>query len=745
MLRRKRLLATGLPALIALSFATGCHTQSTIAHPIDPAALASLPVREVSDDGFAVAVHGLMRDGKPTAERSALLAGVVRRQLVHAGELFEKGDDARGAQAVIGALYLLRAGEGRSDMIDASSLKALGGAVQRFSARGDEGRAVAMMELQKSLLPAGSEEAKKLDGHLQALGQWVKDTRGGGSVMETLGTDARAAVGRALVDPGDAALAMAAKAVGKWIERAVEINLVFQETRQLPSRDEATEAFRALQSGAYVMAALFLRHGRAAEAIQAIEASPAGRITRPSFFAKLRAAAVDSSAEDWRALAHDFARGAYAEEVEEPRLEPEVLDAVLWGVALESYRRDPTSLQMAHILADHLVDYGMPEAAPLVLADALGREPAAASLSGALDTLVDALSAEYGSDGRMVARARRIVASSVALLAVADESRYAGQLKTTPAQVRQVMASIELHAGNVDEARPLLVGALRAEPSVWGFTMLGTLERQVGNLDAALADAERAASLPAASLGDLDAANAKLLTFEILRDEGAIDRAQPALDEALKIVLDSRKLGSSAEHTVRAERMLARVLDGYGERGRAAQALERALDLADGNRGVLAPTVLAAVGRALVYKDLVSARAALGIGIKADIDQPSLVQGALWLWLLERELGETPDGKVDRVLADAVNGGGWIATLARWARGTLSDAQLRSAAPTYAERSEVEFYIAMKARASGQADGMEKLKQVAQNPLVERQEVRLARELVSPQVRVKLPEQLKIP
>jgi tetratricopeptide (TPR) repeat protein len=398
---------------------------------------------------------------------------------------------------------------------------------------------------------------------------------------------------------------------------------------------------------------------------------------------------------------------------------------------------------MAAIVADHLVDYGMPEAAPLVLADALGQEPAAASLSGALDTLVDALSAEY--DGRMVERARRIYAASTGLMAVADDQRYTGQLKTTPAQVRQIMASIELHSGNVDGARPLLVGALRAEPSVWGFTMLGTLERQVGNLDAALADAERAASLPAASLGDLDAANAKLLAFEILRDEGAIDRAQPALDEALKIVLDSRKVGTSPEHTVRAERMLARVLDSYGERGRAAQALERALDLADGNRGVLAPTVLAAVGRALVYKDLVSARAALGMGIKAEIDQPSLVQAALWLWLLERELGEQPDGKVDRVLADAVNGDGWTTALARWARGTLSDAQLRNAAPTYAERSEAEFYIAMKARVSGQADGMEKLKQVAQNPLVERQEVRLARELVSPQVRVKLPEQLKIP
>jgi tetratricopeptide (TPR) repeat protein len=374
------------------------------------------------------------------------------------------------------------------------------------------------------------------------------------------------------------------------------------------------------------------------------------------------------------------------------------------------------------------------------------------NVPGALDTVVEALSVEY--EGGAVDTARRIFASATALLALADDARYRGQLKTSAAQVRQIMASIELRAGNVAQARPLLVGALQAEPTPWGFTMLGMLERQVGNLQAALSDAERAATVPATSRPLLETVDAKLLAFEILRDEGSVDRARAALEDALTIVLQSRGSGSAqavnaqmsnAEHTVRAEQLLARVLDGFGDRARAARAIERALDVADTNRSVLAPTMLSAIGRALVYKDLLGARAALGVGIKADVEPESLVYGALWLWLLELELHEQTDGKVERVLADAVNGDGWSSKLARWARGVTSDAELRVAAHSYAQRLEAEFYIAMKGRAKGEGDAIDKLKKVATNPLVDELEVKLARDLLAPQLQVKVPEKFQIP
>jgi tetratricopeptide (TPR) repeat protein len=307
------------------------------------------------------------------------------------------------------------------------------------------------------------------------------------------------------------------------------------------------------------------------------------------------------------------------------------------------------------------------------------------------------------------------------------------------------MASVELRSGQVDAARPLLEQALAAEPTVWGYTMLATLERQVGNLDRALAHATKATELPAAKVLQLDAADAKLLSFEILRDRGEVPRAAQALEDALDMVLRTRKRRITPEAEVRAERLLARVLDGYGEQQRATRALQRALEIADSNRQILGPTVLSAVGRALVQKDVASARAALQLGIKAGVDSDDLVYGALWLMLLETELGETPDGKVDRILLDVIGGDSWTSKLARWARRMMNDDELRAEANSYSEQIEAEFYIGMRARAAGAHEGEQKLESVAKNPLIDLMEVQIARDLLAPKTHAKLPGKYDLP
>ncbi|HZO14128.1 MAG TPA: hypothetical protein VFB62_12740, partial [Polyangiaceae bacterium] len=283
-----------LCAGLALS---GCHSNARPETPgVDD---HRLPPVAVADAAFAVSVHKLMREGKPSAERSALLAGVIRRQLTHASEHFARGDAVRGSDAVIGALYLLRLGEARLDMFDKASLRALSGTIERFSARGDEGRALALMHMKQKLLPKNSREQKELAAHMAALQRWRKDTRTGGD-MAKLSADERAEVGRALLEPSKESLQKAHKAVERWIARAVEYNVRYQQTRQLPPREEVVEAYRALQTGGQTMAALYLRHGRAREAVSAIESSAASRITDPAFFHRLRSAAVDDTAEDWR-------------------------------------------------------------------------------------------------------------------------------------------------------------------------------------------------------------------------------------------------------------------------------------------------------------------------------------------------------------------------------------------------------------------------------------------------------------
>jgi tetratricopeptide (TPR) repeat protein len=729
----------GLCAALATSAGLGCNPNAPDAN-VPGEQLPKLEPTMVRDTAFAGSIHRLLREGGQTPERWALLAGAVRRQLAHAAAHFERGDDARGTEAVIGAFYLIRVGEARSDMFDRDSIKALDGAIRRFSARGDEGRARALMMMQSKLLPRGSSERTELDQHVRALNTWMKDTRTGGA-MQRLAGDERAAIGRALIESSEEALLEAAKAIDSWIARAVEYNLRYQEKRQLPPREEVIEAYRALQTGGQTMAAIFLRHGMAREAKEAIERSNAGRVTDPSFFQRLRVTAVDDTAEDWRLLARALARSARVPSDASTSIDPYLLEAAMWGISLEAYRRDPTSLAMGHMLAGQLIQYGMPEAAPLVLRDALGNAPTPVSLSSAMAVIADALADQYETG--TTDTALRIFAASKQVLELADTKKYRGKLRPSAANVRQLMASVVLRSGQIDAARPLLLRALQDEPTVWGYTMLGTLERQAGNSEAALHHTMIAAELPAARVMRLDAADAKLLAFEILRDQGANDRAEKALEQAMEMVLSNGR--STPESKVRAERLLARVLDGYGDRGRARQAIDRAIDIAGNHLQMLAPTVLSAVGRALVYKNLPAARAALQTGIKANLDDDHLVYGALWVMLLEKEMSESPDGKVERVLQDMMHNDSWIGELARWARGMSNDDHLRAKAKNYSEKIEAEFYITMRKRVSGQASATDKLRSIARNPLVDLMEVQIARDILAPKLRAKVPKRFKLP
>src|SRR5690606_34189687 len=156
--------------------------------------------------------------------------------------------------------------------------------------------------------------------------------------MARLSADERAAIGRSLLEPSEEALTEAAAAIGAWIQRAVDYNAAYQETRKLPPRDEIAEAYKALQAGAETMAALYLRYGRAEDALEAIENTAARNVTNPAFFTRLRSAAVDDAAEDWRLLARDFARLTFASG--EPMVDQALLEAALWGIAVEAYRRD---------------------------------------------------------------------------------------------------------------------------------------------------------------------------------------------------------------------------------------------------------------------------------------------------------------------------------------------------------------------------------------------------------------------
>src|SRR6185437_6791650 len=166
---------------------------------------------------------------------------------------------------------------------------------------------------------------------------------------------------------------------------------------------------------------------------------------------------------------------------------------------------------------------------------------------------------------------------------------------------------------------------------------------------------------------ELDVGDAQLLAFELLRDAGRAGEAKVALDAALNIALGARRAVNPAGRA-RAERLLGRVLEDYGDGKGAARAYDRALAVAAADRPTLGAVMLDAVGRALVRGDLDAARAALKRGIEGDVSEEDLVYGGLWVSLLEREVKAPSDGTVERAFHAGAKSA-WTSKLTAWVNG----------------------------------------------------------------------------
>lgn len=738
---RKSALAASLASSIFTSiFTTGCAgtTPPEAASPRAEGVVAAAPV---PDAAFAQSLHRLLRDGKQSPERLSLLVGVVRRQLAHAQQRFTSGHTTQGTNAVLGALFLVRNGEGRGEMIDAEGEKALAGAIDRLSPRGDEGRAEALMRMRAAALPQGSAPRSEIEEHLAALAAWQKDSRRG-SPVRAAGADERAAVAQALLDPSDPTINAALRSIGAWMARADEARIAIQQSGRRPEHMEAVEIQRAFNSAAVTTATLFLRSGDARGAMEALSQTGLQRLIRSAMLARINDAATHDGAREWLMLAAAFDAPDADDEEPEIDVDPQLITAGLWGASLEAYRRDPASPEASQLVARSLVRFGMPEAAPLVLADGLGKNASPAAVSAAMAVTLAAVAGMAEADD--VEGARRTFAAAEPLLAIADRPDLRGRLDPTPGRARFVMAGIELRAGNLSGARPLLARATTDEPTVAGYTTLALVERQAGDVTAALADVDRGLRAPDARASLVDVADAHFLTYELLRDAGQAPQARAALDAALNAALQAQRARAGGSSRARAERILGRVLEAYGDTRGAARAFDRALAAAAADRSSLGAAMLDAIGRALVRRDLPAARAALKRGLDGGVNEEDLAYGGLWVSLLERELKASPDGTVEQALR-AGQKGGWTAKLAAWASGKLSDDGLSSAARSTSQRVEAAFYTAMGRRVAGDPSADQKLKAVASAPVIDLLEVQLARDLTAPRVGAALPGGVQLP
>jgi len=720
----RSLLSAAVAAVLLGGVACGSapHPQPVVA-PTPP--VSATPV---SDEQFGVALMRVLSDGGASPERLSLLGGVVRRQFARADERFAAGQPDRGLAAVKGAVYLVRAGELSLEMLDPSAAKALHGAHDAVAPRGLEGPTLAFLRLQASALPKDHPDQARIRKHMEALESWMRDTRQR-SAVENASADARTFGERAMLEPSPEALDQARAMTDRWLAASLDFNAAFRPGMGRPNRDEMMEAYRALRTGAIIMAGLYLRHGDAKGATEALERTDARKVTSPELFERLQTAATLDDPGAWRDLAALYSQAASEGDEEELTMPPEIAQGATWGAAVAAYRSDPTQLGTAGPLALLLAGYGMAEASPLVLTTAVRADPKPEVLNTALRVVAGVMIEE--DEARDYPSVQRVFAASQELLSVADGVHAVTKLDPSPARLRGMMAALHVRSGNLASARPMLEQSLREEPSLAGYASLAGLLLQAGDQAGALEAVRQGLSAPDAAESPTGRADAHLLAFQAHRARGADQDARGALAAALKDALDARARARTDVAHASADRILARLAYHFGDPKAWQRAVDRMLERANLDSRVLSMALIEATSTGLLYKDLRTVHRALDETVAAAAPEDT-VYASLWALLAEQASGDTGNGMAKRALSAIDAGNGWVYHLARFGLDEINDDALRAKARSVVERAEADFYIAMRKRARGDTGVDASLRSIATGPAIDLVETHLARELTQP-------------
>lgn len=728
--------------VLALCGAAACTPAAPAASPTAPP--PQVAATDVPDAAFAAALSGVITKPGATQADAAKRLGVVRRQLAHAARRFELGADDRAMSSVLGALYLLREGESAGPLVDAETERAITGALARVSARGDTGRARALLSLVRDA--AEKKRIRRSLPDVEAQGRdidrWVADTRKG-TALEILGDTERDAVGLALLDPSNASMDAASTAMSNTIAASIEVKINMRQTGKRPVQEDAIEATRALGTGAVGMLSLYLRAGDVTAALSKVEATSARRIIEPELYRAVQLASERNDAESWRGLMNELARSTRGVIGGEMGLEQGLAEAGFFGAMLETYRRDPTSADLALQVAQNLVQYGMSEAVPAVLAGAVS-SPTDEDGQAAVLLLGQAIEAD-AQIGDFPAAERTIVASESYLERLAATRKESGPgdagLRRI-AGVRYLIAQVALRSGSLSRAETTLAAALKDAPTSRGYVTMAAVQLQLRKPDKALELATKAAAIAQSPIEEIEA---ELKVFVANREKGDTQASAKALERALTRALAARKVYMALQprpkyEIARTELGLARVLSYFGETSGADRAFDRALEASRFDRDLMGLSALYAIGAAWQRGDVTRARQMLTRAEEHGASTEQLVYCALWVMLLERDAKVTSDGSATAILEGAMSSGSWVSNLAAWALGKIDDQKLGALALTESNRTESKFYLLMRDRVAGKATAPDKLREVAESSVIDLVEVDFARDLAAPRVAMNFPK-----
>ncbi len=304
------------------------------------------------------------------------------------------------------------------------------GAAHELALKGDEGRARAAYDLLLALAPEA--ERPDIRSHVDALDVWTRDAVTSGGPVASAGGLERIAVHRRMLEPTKEALTDATAAATDWIQQAVELRDRFRKNRVQPPREEGAEAWRALETGPVVLAALYLRDGDASGGLAAIDRAQARELLeaeRPAFAQRPRGGGAGAQRRSLHrpappAAAPGGTRGHAR--VGGLRRRSRRVRGGCFRHRAECYRLDPTVPEVALTLGVGLEELGMAEATPAVLADAVRAHPETRVASEALALSLDAIASE--AEAGDADAARRAYRATQPLLAIAGDASLTGKV-----------------------------------------------------------------------------------------------------------------------------------------------------------------------------------------------------------------------------------------------------------------------------------------------------------------------------
>lgn len=719
-----------LSILLALSLAAAAcgPGRGRFGQPAFHAERATRADVAVDDDQFPSAVRDLLASEPQSKERQQRLTGVVARQMSRVSSRFKAKSRENAVSSFAGAMFLVRAGELTTEMLGPSGYDALRSASDEFAKRGDEGRARAAYEMLLRVAPP--KEKADIKAHLDAISAWTRDT-GGNGPMQAAGALEAAAVTRLLLEPSVEARDEAVAKTLDFIDKAIQVKTARRARGMQITREEGLEAVRALETGTTVLVAIHLRSGDAHAALEALEKANLKdpQMTRPELMGALKAVVEQPDTNRWLDLARMLRpgqRGQARGDEEDFGRDSDLLRVASFVSACEAYRLDSTSPEPAAFVATSLVELGMGEAAPAILADSVKaqKDPRIVGfgLAVTMQAMLRALDAEEGDS------ARRSFKAAEPILGAADALKDA--IQPSPARLYALMGEIEIREGGLGAARKLLDASIERERTGAVLLNLARLDWHAGNTREALDRLKNAIVADDVVKDPALRAEVLLTTSDITREQGDASAARKPLADALRDLAKARS-ATEADDRARVERLISRVLDRFGADKSAEKALERALEAAPRDKRQAAATIGQIVGRAFVRGDLVAAREGLARGQVAELGREDIVYDALWVRLLERQHRDTKDSTAERILVGASDDPRWIGKIAAFGAGKLNAAQLVAAAETPTQKTEALFYAAIERKVAGDAKGAaEGLKRVISSTGLDLVEFGLARELL---------------